>query len=63
MIQELTQEAHEIIFNIREAARQGNITWGQRDELIGIVMKDVADKAGLLKASELLMAWQRPEMN
>lgn len=56
-IQELTTEAHEIITNINAAARNMDITAGQRDELIKIVLRDVADRTGLLTARELLAAW------
>lgn len=57
-IQELTAEASQIIANINIAARNGEITWGQRDELLKIVLNDVADQAGLQKARDLLYAWQ-----
>ena len=63
-IRRLTTEAHEILVNIRAAARAGNITWGQRDELVGILLNDVADAAGLPsyeKARDLLTAWTRVE--
>ena len=53
----LTDEAHEIITNINRAAREMNITWGQRDELMKIVLSDVANQAGLQEARELLYAW------
>lgn len=57
-IKELTAEAHEIITNINTAARNMEITALQRDELIKMVLNDVADQAGLQKARELLYAWQ-----
>ena len=56
-IQELTDEAREIITNINQAARDMEITWGQRDELMKIVLSDVADQANLQTARELLYAW------
>lgn len=57
-IQELTAEASEILTNINRAARNGEITWAQRDELVKIVLDDVADQACLQKARDLLYAWQ-----
>lgn len=56
-IQELTEEAREIITNINSAARNMDITAGQRDELIKLVLCDVADQTGLQTARELLAAW------
>ena len=56
-IKELTDEAREILTNIQHAAEQGDITWQQRDELKRIVLRDVADAAGLATARELLAAW------
>jgi hypothetical protein len=57
-IQELTEEAHEIITNINKAALLDFITIEQRDELIKLVLNDVADQAGLQQARDLLYAWQ-----
>jgi len=56
-IKELTDEAHEILTNASRAAQEGNITWQQRDEVVSIVLKDVADQAGLQLARDLLYAW------
>lgn len=56
-IKELTTEASEIIYNINAAARNMEITAQQRDELLRIVLADVADQAGLQKARDLLYAW------
>jgi hypothetical protein len=54
-IKALTDEAHEIITNIRDAAINGDITWLQRDELINLVMTDVHSKIEL--AGNLLHDW------
>jgi hypothetical protein len=54
-IRELTQEAHEIINNIKTAAVMGEITWGQRDELLKIAYQDVNEKLTLAK--NLLHDW------
>jgi hypothetical protein len=54
-IRELEAEAHEIICNIRDAARNGDITWSQRDELLRIVYEDVNGKLKL--AAGLLHDW------
>lgn len=54
-IKALTDEAHEIITNIRAATLQGEITWQQRDELINLVMTDVHTKIEL--AGNLLTDW------
>ena len=54
-ITELETEAHEIICNIRDAARNGDITWSQRDELLRLVYQDVNDKLQL--AVNLLHDW------
>ena len=54
-IRELETEAHEIICNIRDAARNGDITWEQRNELLRIVYQDVNDKLQL--AVNLLHDW------
>lgn len=54
-IRELGQEAHEIICNIRDAARNGEITWQQRNELLILVYQDVNDKLSM--ARDLLAAW------
>ena len=54
-IKALTDEAHEIISNIRAAAQAGEITWSQRDELITLVMTDVHAKIEL--AGNLLHDW------
>lgn len=61
-IKKLTEEAHQILQNIRDAARSGAITWGQRDELVSILLNSVADAAGMPsyeKARDLLHAWAR----
>ena len=60
-IRELETESHEIICNIRDAARNGDITWGQRDELLRIVYADVNGKLKLAKG--LLDAWKRDDMS
>jgi hypothetical protein len=57
-IQELTEEASEIITNVNQAARDMLITAQQRDEVISLVLNDVADQAGLQLARDLLYAWQ-----
>lgn len=54
-IKTLTDEAHEIITNIRTAAINGEITWAQRDELVNLVMTDVHSKIEL--AGNLLHDW------
>lgn len=54
-IKELSQEAHEIINNIKQAAENGEITWAQRNELITQVYTDVNQKLELAK--NLLYAW------
>ena len=54
-IKALTDEAHEIITNIRSAAVNGEITWQQRDELVTLVMTDVHTKIEL--AGNLLHDW------
>lgn len=54
-IKRLTDEAHEIITNIRAAALNGEITWEQRDELVNLVMTDVHMKIEL--AGNLLHDW------
>ena len=54
-IRTLTEEAHEIIVNIRCAALQGEITWAQRDELMQLVMTDVREQITL--AGNLLYDW------
>jgi hypothetical protein len=54
-IKQLTDEAHEILTNIRGAALNGNITWMQRDELVRLVMTDVHMKIEL--AGNLLHDW------
>jgi hypothetical protein len=46
-IKQLTDEAHEILVNIRNAAIHGEITWTQRDELVSLVMSDVHMKIEL----------------
>jgi hypothetical protein len=60
-IRELEAEAHEIITNIHYAAIDGNITWGQRDELLRIVYADVNGQLQLAKG--LLDAWKRDDMS
>lgn len=57
-IKELTDEASEIIYNANMAAREMQITAQQRDEVLKIVLKDVADQAGIQLARDLLYAWQ-----
>ena len=54
-ITELETEAHEIICNIRDAAREGEITWEQRNELLRIVYQDVNGKLRL--ACNMLYYW------
>ena len=54
-IKQLTDEAHEILSNIRTAAINGDITWQQRDELVNLVMTDVHMKIKL--AGNLLHDW------
>lgn len=54
-VKQLTDEAHEIICNIRQAARNSEITWQQRDELVKLVMTDVHSKIEL--AANLLHDW------
>ena len=54
-IKTLTDEAHQIVTNIRAAAQHGEITWQQRDELINLVMTDVHAKIEL--AGNLLHDW------
>jgi hypothetical protein len=54
-IKQLTDEAHEILVNIRTAAQAGEITWTQRDELVKLVMTDVHMKITL--AGNLLRDW------
>lgn len=54
-IKQLTDEAYEIIGNIRNAAINGEITWAQRDELVTLVMTDVHMKIEL--AGNLLHDW------
>lgn len=56
-IRELTVEASEILTNVRDAVRNGEITWAQGEELRKIVLADVRDQAGLQCARELLAAW------
>jgi hypothetical protein len=48
-IKELSQEAHEIICNIRDAARDGAITWDTRNELLREVYKDVNERLEFAK--------------
>ena len=60
-IKRLCEEGHEILTHIREAACKGDITWAQRDELVKIMLSDVADAAKLPKVEELLHAWAREE--
>ena len=55
---DLTTEAAEILANIKAAARNGEITWQQRTELVSLVLQDVADQANLQKVRDLLYAWQ-----
>jgi hypothetical protein len=57
-IKELTEEASEIITNVNRAARDMLITAQQRDEVISLVLNDVADQAGLQLARDLLYIWQ-----
>jgi F0F1-type ATP synthase membrane subunit b/b' len=57
-IKELTEEAHEIITNANRAAQESKITWQQRDEVVTMVLNDVADQAGLQLARDLLYIWQ-----
>ena len=54
-IKSLTDEAHEIVTNIRASVLKGAITWQQRDELINLVMTDVDMKIKL--AGNLLHDW------
>lgn len=54
-VRELTAEAHEIINNILNAAREGEISIAQRGELLRIVYQDVNDKLAL--AVNLLHDW------
>ena len=54
-IRELETEAHEIICNIRDAAREGEITWEQRNDLLRLVYEDVNAKLQL--AINLLRDW------
>ena len=60
-ITELNQEAHEIICHIRDAARNGYITWAQRDELLRIVYQDVNGQ--LIFARETLYYWTGIDMS
>lgn len=63
-VKKLCNEAHEIIGNIRQAAINGEITWAQRDELMKLLLNNVADAAGLPKLAEardLLHAWSRQD--
>ena len=60
----LAREAHEIVNHITQAARNGEITWRQRDELMALVRTDVSDKLKL--AAGLLYDWTgnyKPERN
>jgi len=54
-INQLTAEANEIIRNICDAVRNGEITWQQRDELLRLVYEDVNPKLQL--AASLLHDW------
>lgn len=56
-IQELTDEASEIIRNINAAARDGEITAGQRDDLLRRVLSDTANEANIQLVRDLLYAW------
>lgn len=56
-ITQLPVDVSEVIQQINQAARNMLITAGQRDELLKIVLKDVADKTNLQTARELLAAW------
>ena len=55
LIKEISTEAHEILTNITRAARNSEITWGQRDELVALVNQDVREKLNL--ARNLLHDW------
>jgi hypothetical protein len=58
LVEEVTNEAHEIFVNITAAVREGEITWEQGDELKKILFNDVADALNMQKVRELLYAWQ-----
>lgn len=55
VIDEITEEVNEIVTNIRTAARTGEITWQQREELLVLVYQDANDKLELAKS--LLYNW------
>ncbi len=54
-IKRLTNDAHEVLTAIVEAAEKGDITWGQRDELFKMLATNAE------KAKDLLHAWVRQE--
>lgn len=54
-IHELPPQAHAILANITNAARNGEITWTQRDELVSLIMTGVHMKIEL--AGNLLHDW------
>lgn len=55
LLREVSAEVHQIVTNITAAARSGEITWGQRDELIKLTLTNVNKNLELAKG--LLHDW------